>query len=74
MLIGGFKMNDDFIQYFNQISIKIGEVADNTRSSFMNLESQLEQINGTLTYTNVILTLLCLLFFVDIYLKWKRKR
>ncbi|SEG50923.1 hypothetical protein SAMN02799616_03240 [Paenibacillus sp. UNC499MF] len=67
-------MNDDFIQYFNQISIKIGEVADNTRSSFMNLESQLEQINGTLTYTNVILTLLCLLFFVDIYLKWKRKR
>ncbi|MEC0245794.1 hypothetical protein P4H65_08295 [Paenibacillus chitinolyticus] len=66
-------MSDDLIQYFNQISIKIGEVADNTRSSFMRLESQLEQINGTLTYTNVILTLLCLLFFVDIYLKWKRK-
>ncbi|GGA41739.1 hypothetical protein [Paenibacillus physcomitrellae] len=65
---------DQYIQYINGISGNIGRIADSITIKIGDTMRSIQELNGTLQITNILLGILAVISIANFVLKLKRRQ
>jgi hypothetical protein len=64
---------DNLEQYFNGITGKLGNISDNLAIKLDDINRDLNNLNNTLTITNILIMILIVVSIVNLIFKWKKR-
>ena len=70
---GGYEVENNLDYNFNQLGIRIGDIADKTSKGLSEIQLEVNQLSSSLALTNTLLGVLILLVMLNVFLNFKRK-